>query len=42
MTLLGKGKVTKQAAGNGEIRESKEAAWDEEIWQKGRVLKSYY
>jgi len=26
MTLLGKGKVTKQAAGNGEIRESKEAA----------------
>jgi len=31
----GKGKVAQQAAGYGEIREGKETARDEEIWQKG-------
>ena len=33
--VLGASKVTQQAASYGKIRESKEAAWDEEIWQKG-------
>lgn len=33
--VLGASKITQQAASYGKIRESKEAAWDEEIWQKG-------
>ena len=33
--VLGASKVAQQAASYGKIRESKEAAWDEEIWQKG-------
>ena len=33
--LKGKGKVAQQTASYGEIREGKETARDEEIWQKG-------
>ena len=33
--VLGASKIAQQAASYGKIRESKEATWDEEIWQKG-------
>ena len=35
LLISGKGKVAQQAASYGEIREGKETARDEEIWQKG-------
>ena len=35
VSISGESKVTQQAASYGEIRESKETARDEEIWEKG-------